>query len=91
MSTIVGDSAKKDAMDKKELIKFLYTEIGDLQSQLDDYGDLDELVENIADGGNHNDTYDIGVDIGWLTGQQNGFKTILAILLETPEVTEQSN
>lgn len=78
-------------MDKKELIKFLYTEIGDLQLQLDDYGDLDELVQNVASNGNHDDTYEVGVDIGWLTGQQNGFKTILNILLETPDVEHNTN
>jgi hypothetical protein len=78
-------------MTKDELVKFLYTEISDLQSQIDVYGDLDELVENVASNGNHNDTYDTGVDIGWFTGQQQAFKTILAILVETPEATEQSN
>lgn len=78
-------------MNKDELVKFLYTEIGDLELQIEDYGDLDELVENVASNGNHNDTYDMGVDIGWLTGHQTAFKTILSILLETPDVEHSTN
>jgi hypothetical protein len=78
-------------MDKKELIKFLYTEIGDLQAQLADYGDLDELVQNVASNGNHDDTYEMGVDIGWITGSRKAFETILSILVETPDVEHTTN
>lgn len=78
-------------MDKKELVKFLYLEIGELQLQLEEYGDYNDFIENVADGGNHNDTFDAGENYGWIEGCKQAYETILSILLETPEVTEQSN
>lgn len=78
-------------MTKDELIKFLYTQIGALQLELEDWGDLDELVENVASNGNHDDTFRTGQDIGWIFGRQKAYENVLNIILETPDIEHSTN
>lgn len=78
-------------MTKDELTNFLSSEINNLQREIESYGDYEELVENVADGGNHNDTFEVGENYGWLQGRKKAYEVVLRILDETPEVENNTN
>jgi hypothetical protein len=59
--------------------------------ELLEYGDRDELIENGADGGNHDATFCLGEDYGWTQGQIQELESILKILEETPDGEYKTN
>lgn len=78
-------------MTKDGLIKFIANRITSAKLELEDYGDRDELIENAADGGNHDDTFGVGEDYGYYNGQLEAFVKVLAILEDTPDAEHQTN
>lgn len=78
-------------MTKDELTHFLTSEISKLQTQIEEYGEYDTLVENVADSGNHNDTFETGEDYGWLHGRKQAYEVVLSILEETLNVEHSTN
>jgi len=44
--------------------------------------DYDEIVQNAADGGNHNDTFSTGEDFGHLNGEIYAYNQVLKLLVD---------
>jgi hypothetical protein len=78
-------------MTKDELKRYVSSRLNTVNEQLDDYGDYDTLVQNAADGGNHDDTFRVGEDYGWMLGQKRELEMLLVILEETPDVDNATN
>jgi hypothetical protein len=78
-------------MTKDELSKHVDSRIRYTESQIEGYGDRDELINNVADGGNHDDTFTTGEDLGYFYGYRDALVEIGLALAEAPEIVEQSN
>lgn len=78
-------------MTKDELTNFLSSEISTLTLEIESYGDYNDFVENVADGGNHNDTFESGENYGWLHGRKQAYEVVLSILEDTPAVENNTN
>ena len=78
-------------MTKDELKRYASSRLADLREELDGYGEYDELVMNVADGGNHCDTFSMGENYGWVNGQIKELENLLKILEETPDAEHQTN
>lgn len=78
-------------MTKNELLKMISLRLVDIKENIDGYGNRDELIENVASNGNHNDTFEIGETFGWYLGQATALKSIQKVLEETPEVEQTTN
>ena len=67
-------------MDKEAICSIIAERLNSAKESLDSHGDLDEYIQNIADGGNHDDTFSAGQDFGFLEGKIQAYKGILAFL-----------
>jgi len=78
-------------MTKDELKRYVSSRLDTVNEQLEDYGDYDTLIENAASGGNHDDTFRLGEDYGWMIGQRRELEKLLVILEEDPDYEYQTN
>lgn len=78
-------------MTKDELKRYAISRLNTLHGELEDWGDVDDLIMNAADGGNHNDTFTTGEGYGWIQGQIKELELLLKILEETPNVEHPTN
>jgi hypothetical protein len=91
MSTTAGDSAKRTQMTKDELKKHIDSRISYAENQIEGYGDRDELIENVADNGNHDDTFTTGEDFGYFEGYRDALVEVGLALVETPDDEHNTN
>lgn len=68
-------------MEYDVLIQSIQAKIQQSQEEIAHWGDYDTIVENAADGGNHNDTFSAGEDYGYIAGEIHAYEEILAILM----------
>lgn len=56
------------------LMDVINARIQELSEEYEEYGDYDELVENVASGGNHDDTFRAGESYGMIFGEMEGLR-----------------
>lgn len=78
-------------MTKDELTHFITSRITSVNMEIADWGDRDELIENAAGGGNHDDTFGLGESYGYYHGQLSVLEEILSSLEDVPTVEHSTN
>ena len=82
----------KEIMTKDELIDFAVSKISDLRHNIADIEeDFDEYVENVASNGNHDDTFNAGLDYGHTLGRIAELENLIEILEDTPNAEHKTN